>query len=58
MDQILWTLLTQNNSQWAFYLSEELCDVNYQTNTNDFFSSMAIDVQWIFLTHKQLLLVY
>ena len=30
---------TQNNTQWVFYLSEELYDINYQTNSKDFQSS-------------------
>ena len=36
MDQILRTLLTPNNRQWALHLSQELWDMDFQTNITDF----------------------
>ena len=51
------TLLSQNNTPWAFHLSQELCSTSFQTNTKDF-QSMAISVQWISLTHEQLHFLY
>ena len=31
IDQIVRNLLTQNIAQWAFHLSQELYDINFQT---------------------------
>ena len=32
IDQLVRTLFTQNNTQCAFHLSQELYDISYQTN--------------------------
>ena len=47
VDQIVRTLLEQNNTQWAFHLSQKLYDTNFQTNTTDFQSqgnNCAVDI--------------
>ena len=36
IDQIVRTLLTQNNAQLAFHVSQELYDIIFHTNTKDF----------------------
>ena len=47
MDQIVRNLLSQNTAQWAFHLSQELYDINFQTNSKDFQShgnKRAVDI--------------
>ena len=33
IDHIAKTLLAQNSTQWAFHVSQELYDINFQINT-------------------------
>ena len=54
MDQIVRTLLAQNNTQLVL-TSLKSCKTSIIKQIIMFFSLMAVNVLWIYLTHKQLL---
>ena len=58
IDQIIRTLYAQSNRQWVFDLSQELKDLDFQTNAKMVLNPKAISVPRISLTRGKLHFLY